>query len=91
MFLIYVNILYIYIYTSRSHSFYLHNQTLHISPTSPSVSLKFIPPFGNLHRYIQVTVVVPRATVEADVPWSSLTVPTRPQGRRFIRGGFSFW
>lgn len=27
---------------------------------------------------IQETVVVPNATVEAGVPWSSLTVPTRP-------------
>ena len=57
------------IFTTKHYTFHQH----------PPVFQWFIPPFGNLHRYIQVTVVVPRATVEADVPWSSLTVPTRPR------------
>ena len=57
-----------------------HNNKTHISPD-------FIPSPDVIHQFwgkspesfgIQETVVVPNATVEAGVPWSSLTVPTRP-------------
>ena len=88
--------MYIYKYTTRSHLLSSsqpstkHNNKTQISPD-------FIPSPDFIHQIrgkspeifgIQETVVVPNATVEAGVPWSSLTVPTRPwlEPRRVVVG-----